>query len=301
MPVPAPARESVPAWNLYGEDRLFPDILHVERIRDRAAEHGWRIHPHRHLLLHQFFLIRAGGAVFEADGRSLTLVPPCVLSVPRMAVHGFAFSAGTEGHVVTLPVANLPVVFEPGTASAQRLARVRHLVPDPDLAAAFDRLHQEHAGRATARALMLVALATELVCLVLRRLAAAGGDKALPLDPRLQHFLDAVEDGTVARRSIDDCARDVGLSSRQLRRLCVAATGAAPAVHLEAALMREARRMLAYTRMPVASVAFALGFEDAAYFSRFFRRHAGLAPKAYRRLVNEDGSALPVPNDPAIG
>jgi AraC-like DNA-binding protein len=35
----------------------------------------------------------------------------------------------------------------------------------------------------------------------------------------------------------------------------------------------------------VSRIAFELGFDDAAYFSRFFRRHVGVAPAEYRRRV----------------
>jgi AraC-like DNA-binding protein len=40
--------------------------------------------------------------------------------------------------------------------------------------------------------------------------------------------------------------------------------------------------MLAYTRDSVQGVGFALGFDDPAYFSRFFQRGTGLAPSVYR-------------------
>jgi AraC-like DNA-binding protein len=35
--------------------------------------------------------------------------------------------------------------------------------------------------------------------------------------------------------------------------------------------------------MPVTQIAHELGFRDPAYFSRFFRRHAGLPPARFRR------------------
>ena len=50
-------------------------------------------------------------------------------------------------------------------------------------------------------------------------------------------------------------------------------------------LMLEARRLLAYTSMPVAQVAEQLGYADPAYFSKFFARAVGQTPTTYRSLV----------------
>jgi AraC family transcriptional activator of pobA len=51
---------------------------------------------------------------------------------------------------------------------------------------------------------------------------------------------------------------------------------------LQLRLLIEAERQLRYTSMPVAQVAFYLGFDDPAYFSRFFMRRMGLTPRAFR-------------------
>jgi AraC family transcriptional activator of pobA len=45
----------------------------------------------------------------------------------------------------------------------------------------------------------------------------------------------------------------------------------------------EAKRMLLYSDRTSAGAGYALGFQDPAYLSRFFRREAGLSPTAFRR------------------
>ena len=51
---------------------------------------------------------------------------------------------------------------------------------------------------------------------------------------------------------------------------------------LDQRAMLEAQRLLLYTELSVTQVAYAIGFEDPAYFSRFFTRHAGRTPRSYR-------------------
>jgi AraC family transcriptional activator of pobA len=41
----------------------------------------------------------------------------------------------------------------------------------------------------------------------------------------------------------------------------------------------------------VKQIAFALGFKDTAYFSRFFSKHTGEAPGAWRRRVAARGGS----------
>jgi len=45
----------------------------------------------------------------------------------------------------------------------------------------------------------------------------------------------------------------------------------------------EAKRLLLFTVRPVEDIAYETGFNDPAYFSRFFRSAVGLSPAAWRR------------------
>ena len=49
-------------------------------------------------------------------------------------------------------------------------------------------------------------------------------------------------------------------------------------------LLAEARRQLSYTDRTISTIAYDLGFEDPAYFSRFFRRGAGVPPAGWRAV-----------------
>lgn len=49
--------------------------------------------------------------------------------------------------------------------------------------------------------------------------------------------------------------------------------------------MREARRNLAFSSLPVKSIAYALGFADPAHFSRRFIKAVGCSPRAFRQRM----------------
>lgn len=274
-------RPLIPVWTLYGESGAFPDILHVERITDRAAGLDWRIAPHRHRALHQFFLIQSGAARLTLDGQSIAPHPPFVLSVPAGVVHDFSFAAGTDGFVLTIPLQSLPDLFDPGSATGAGLSHPSHVPADPELSALFTAIFAEHSAAAPMRAPLLRAMASQLACLLLRRRADATAT-AEGADPRLARFATQIRDHLRDGWRVADHARALGLSERHLSRLCHAAYGQAASAVMADVIMREACRMLAYTRASVAEIGYTLGFDDPSYFSRAFRRVTGQAPAAYR-------------------
>ncbi|WP_346317189.1 helix-turn-helix domain-containing protein [Chitinophaga sp. YIM B06452] len=50
-------------------------------------------------------------------------------------------------------------------------------------------------------------------------------------------------------------------------------------------LVLEAKRQLAFSNRSVKEICYELGFEDPAYFSRFFRNHAGTSPHEFRETM----------------
>ncbi len=273
------APDPIPAWQLYGEARVFPDVLHIERIADRAAGLHWVIAAHRHLHLHQFFLLTHGTITMQADGAALDIRPPMVISVPRNTVHGFAFSAGTEGYVLTLPTQELPEIFGPASDLLPATTQL-FTAPAPEPAAAlFHALALAHDSDRSYRKTLLRALATQIACLIF---AGASGPTPRPRDPRMTRFADLVLRRFRETRAAEDYANALNLSPRHLNRLCRADTGLTVAAYIDAVTFREACRLLVYTRMGIASIGYQLGFDDPPYFSRAFRRHTGLPPSDYR-------------------
>jgi len=80
-------------------------------------------------------------------------------------------------------------------------------------------------------------------------------------------------------------AETLSVTPDHLSRSCRAVLGQSALDLLNERRMLEARRLLAYTSQSVAEVAQQLGYDDPAYFSKFFQRSTGNAPSAYRALV----------------
>lgn len=100
--------------------------------------------------------------------------------------------------------------------------------------------------------------------------------------PVARAFLDLVERSYGSIHTVEEYAEVLGYSSRTLGRASVEAIGLTPKQVIDARLVREARRLLAYSDLSVGVIGRRLGFEDPANFCRFFQRATGTAPGAFR-------------------
>jgi AraC family transcriptional activator of pobA len=136
-------------------------------------------------------------------------------------------------------------------------------------------------GRHLALRGMLAALLANIVRLV--GTVASSQIGAPPAARELvARFRQSLERRFRVHASVATYAAELGASEPTLRRSCLAVVGETPLEMLQLRLLVEAERQLRYTSMPVAQVAFHLGFDDPAYFSRFFTRRMGLTPRAFR-------------------
>ncbi|MFF9195547.1 AraC family transcriptional regulator [Streptomyces sp. NPDC014779] len=98
-------------------------------------------------------------------------------------------------------------------------------------------------------------------------------------------------------RSVRDCARRIGVTPGYLAEAVRAALGRTPAGLLREARTQEAQRLLARTELTVRQIAARTGFDDPAYFCRFFRRETGMSPGDFRK--HHDHRAASIEAGPA--
>jgi transcriptional regulator GlxA family with amidase domain len=74
-----------------------------------------------------------------------------------------------------------------------------------------------------------------------------------------------------------------GLSERSFKRRFARATGMSPLEYIQTLRLEESKQVLETTDLSVEAVAVQVGYEDASFFGRLFRRKVGLTPAQYRR------------------
>lgn len=90
----------------------------------------------------------------------------------------------------------------------------------------------------------------------------------------------ALNDGDTER-----LAAEVGLSSRQLRRVLLQQFGVTPIELAQTQRLLFAKKLLQETRLPMVDIAYAAGFGSVRRFNALFALRYGMAPTAIRRAV----------------
>ena len=154
----------------------------------------------------------------------------------------------------------------------------------PEVRAVFEAIAREFAGASPGRVQCLQAQDTLLAvaCLRVRGDALPGPRANGARDALVQRYRALLETHYREHRPLGFYADALAVTADHLSRTCRQVAGASALDLLHDRLMLEARRLLTYTPLSVAQVAVQLGYDDAAYFSKFFARCVGRSPSAYR-------------------
>lgn len=280
---------AIPNFFLYGEaPRTVDDrFLHLEALADRSRPSGWTIRPHAHANLNHVFHFTRGGGVVRAEGQSIRLPAPCLLLMPAGVVHGFDFEPETVGSVLTVSDTTLRELLrrEPEFRPLFAAPAVIPVADEGFILASLGRLARELAWLAPGRAAAVEALLVGILVEVLRLAQAGGGETAAPGPQALlvARFRELIEERYRGHDEVEDYARALAVSPKQLWAACRRVAGAPPARLIQDRLLLEAKRLLLYTNVSVAEAAYTLGFNDPAYFSRLFTKETGRSPRDFRR------------------
>ena len=291
---PFPATAQIPQFALYGELTRGTDAegVHIELIETRSRKYDWHIDTHTHAGLFQVLFLLGGQVRANIDGALWECDAPVALTIHPSLPHGFDFSEEAHGYVLTIDQNMLfaaaghegdlftPLFVQPLAvqldAVPETAARIEALLQNLIFEAAWPR--QGHTlmleWLARSALLMLVRVQAE------RRIADTSGRGDFELFSRFRveverHYKDQWQVGRYA-----DLLR---VAPTRLNRLCLKLSGKSAFEITQDRLMLEACRKLTYVPAGIASIAYELGFQDPAYFSRLFKKLVKVTPKEFRQ------------------
>jgi len=282
----------VPTFALYGEEHtaVSREYIHIEEISARSAARNWQIDTHTHEGLLQLLFVFSGTARVLLDSDEKPYASPLAVVIPPGVIHAFKFMPQTEGFVLTLDASGLAGQSEDGTQMFSLLKgeadvigldweggdsawRVRGLL---------EQIEAEFRAPGPASIRLQVWLVRALLLLLVRARLHTENTVDERASGLMERFRELVEAHFAEHWPVERYAEALNLTESRLNRMSQKGFGQSAFALTQDRLLLEARRKLIYTSTPVSQLAYELGFSDPAYFCRFFKKQAGLAPSAFR-------------------
>ncbi|MFF9622227.1 helix-turn-helix domain-containing protein [Streptomyces griseosporeus] len=261
--------------------------------------------PHRHTF-YEIVHVRAGSGTHVVDLARRPVRPPQLAVVLPGQVHHWEGGEGPEGSLVLFTDDFL--VDHPGDREVLRDLGARcgfalDAAQDRSFRDLIAELAAEHRQRAPGHESVLRSLLHVLVVRAARLPHRAGrrgepraGGRTAAVAAA---FAELIRRPEAAGRTVRECAGLLGVTPGYLTQTVRTATGRSPGRLLIEARVYQAQQLLAHTELSVRQVAARTGFDDPAYFSRFFRRETGSSPGAFRKHHSRPHQSLEGPSAPA--
>jgi AraC-like DNA-binding protein len=267
------------------------EVVRLSTLRDRTSRLRSFSLPSR-ITFHRILTLSRGVITHTVDFERVELRPGRWLWIRPGQVQQWGALGGAEGTVV---------YFEPAFLDADT-ARVAGLhdsyapsVIDPDNASGNSlrllagQLLEEFDSLGEIPLQVHTAVLRHLLATLVLRLSHAGdqpaGARTRPLPEVFARFRALVERDFARSRDVSEYAAQLGYSPRTVSRATHEAFGIAAKQFIDRRVTLEAKRLLAHDELSAAQIARYLGFTSATNFTKFFRRHTGSTPGAFREAV----------------
>ena len=224
------------------------------------------------------------------DGRQLSerFVDGDLIYTPPKIRYGARWGEEREILVILLEPSFMARAAPGVFTEAQIYTAPRFRFRDPIIEATGRALYAELGDSSIGR-LYAESLANVLAIHLLRHYSASEqpvGETSNGLSKqKLRRAIETIHDNLNRDISLAEVAANVGMSPYHFARLFKQSTGLAPHRYLLQSRIERAKTLLSETALPLAEIAYLLGFSDQSHFTAVFRRLTATTPKAYRQAV----------------
>lgn len=242
---------------------------------------------------HDFYFvlaIRNGAGTHHIDFVSYPVTDHSIFILRPGQVHQLELMRGTTGYLLEFS----PAFYAPDeTLSTQRLIRASHKnfcqvesSRSEKLLAILENIYQEFSARQQGFAEMIKANLDIFFIEFIRQGQNTTSKPAniLPYaQERFDDFMDLLGKRVSTLKQVSQYADLMNLSTYQLNAIIKDAVGKSASAVISEQIILEAKRYLLATSNQVKDIADQLGYEDISYFIRFFKKHTGFTPEAFRK------------------
>ncbi|MEM6396518.1 MAG: AraC family transcriptional regulator [Bacteroidota bacterium] len=274
-------------------------ILRTEELHGEGAIKS----PPFRTAYYAFLLVESGRGSYTIDGQTFSLGPGSYYFTNPGHVKSFDMTETVYGYIICFTdrflqtqyagelARDFPFLFDQTTPVMQLDSKDRNRVSN-QVKIMYDQSKQPSSYRAQILAHQMVSLlytTKELLLAHQERIAPNSRPEEITAAFRrlLNDRMLALRKGeTLAHWKVADYANALYIQPDYLSETVKRVSGKTVKQWIDESMQTEAETLLKASDLPVAQIAYRLGFNDASNFARFFKRRTGLSPAKYRSLPN---------------
>lgn len=101
----------------------------------------------------------------------------------------------------------------------------------------------------------------------------------------LKRFLLLLENNFKKKKAVVDYACDLNVTPNYLNAVIKKVSGYPPSYHIQQRVVQEAKRRAKHSDASMKEIAYYLGFDDIAHFSKYFKNNSGMSFTDFKRLA----------------
>lgn len=119
----------------------------------------------------------------------------------------------------------------------------------------------------------------------LTKISTARSDQTKNME-LVRQFYASLEKDFLKKKMVIDYANELFISPNYLNEIVKRVSGFTASYHIQQRIILEAKRLAMYTTASMKEIAYLLGFEDIAYFSKFFKTFSGRNFRDFKRSLS---------------
>lgn len=258
-----------------------------------AAKKDHLITPHRTNFYH-VFLFENCRPTHYVDFEAIKIEPYSLLFIDKDRVHQFDQLLNYDGHVLIF-TDNFFCTTETDTKFLRSSILFNDLAGKPTIKlkkAEFEKytgicatITEELSLPSDSAKHVLLKNLLHNFLLLAEREKRKQGYTELRKSPDLDYtllFRDALESNYTKLKSVNDYVKLICISEKRLGQATAKVLGKSPKEIINARILLEAKRLLVHTNLSIKEIGQELGFEDPAYFVRYFKKNTTTTPVEFR-------------------
>lgn len=283
-------KTNIPVYDICTLTNNKQDDILISRFATYLAAHKNLFIPHKHSFYHLVYFTKGAGSQ-TIDFEYVPVKPHQIYFMAPGQVHNWNFEGEVDGYIINFSAAffqsfllksgyldELP--FFSGIVADSVVdisADMQHVITN-----LFEELVNENEGHQPLKADMIRAVLLRLF-ITLTRLNSPNQNVPAYNYTLLRNFQKLIEKNYATLKLPKNYAELLFITPNHLNALCNAMLGIPAGEVIRNRIALEAKRLLINHDLAIAEIAGRLNFADNSYFTKFFKKQAGVTPEEFRK------------------